>query len=173
MIVDPNNHSADSRYPKELLLQAANLDIDLEIDFSENNALQRRYLRYAVGLPEVFLEKWPMSVQKIVIGFVDCSSADANRYAQDLEGALIRLDPSIDVKRGTKEGSQDIVSSLVLLFGTPVTGALAHAVYKFVARNTGAKIRISTPDGWVIAENLDSKDAARIAEAFASADKAK
>jgi hypothetical protein len=50
------------------------------------------------------------------------------------------VDPSIEVKRGTKEGSQEIVSSLVLLFGTPVAGILAHAVYKFVARNSGAKI---------------------------------
>jgi hypothetical protein len=114
-----------------------------------------------------------MSAQSIVINFAGCSPADANRYAQDLEGALICVDPSIDVKRGTKEGSQEIVSSLVLLFGTPVAGALAHAVYKFVARNTGAKIRISTLNGRVIAENLDSRDAARIAEAFASAEKAK
>ena len=114
-----------------------------------------------------------MGTQNIVISFVDCSSADANKYAQDLEGALIRLDPSIQVMRGTKEGSQEIVSSLVLLFGTPVAAALAHAVYKFVARNTGAKITISTPDGRVIADNLDSRYAARIVEAFGSAKKAK
>jgi hypothetical protein len=114
-----------------------------------------------------------MSAQNMVIGFVDCSSADANRYAQDLEGALIRLDPSIEVKRGAKEGSQEIVSSLVLLFGTPVAASLAHAIYTFLARNSGAKIRISTPDGRVIAENVDSRDVARIAEAFASAEKAK
>jgi hypothetical protein len=114
-----------------------------------------------------------MSTQSVVIDFVDCSSADANRYAQDLERALIPLDPSIDVKRGTKEEAQEIVSSLVLLFGTPVAVTLAHAVYKFVVRNSGAKIRIRTPDGRVIAENLDSKDAARIAEAFASAEKVK
>jgi hypothetical protein len=114
-----------------------------------------------------------MNRQSFVISFVDCSSADANKYAQDLEGALIRVDPSIDVKRGTKEGSQEIVSSLVLLFGTPVAAALAQAIYKFVARNTGAKIMISTPNGCVIADNLDSRDAARIAEAFASAEKAK
>src|SRR5258708_21976616 len=110
-----------------------------------------------------------MSAQSVVIDFVDCSSADANRYAQDLERSLIRLDPSIDVKRGTKEGSQEIVSSLVLLFGTPVAASLAHAIYTFLSRNSGAKIRISTPNGDVIAENLDSKDAARIVDAVAAA----
>ena len=44
-----------------------------------------------------------MSAQNMVIGFVDCSSADANRYAQDLEGALIRLDSSIEIERATQE----------------------------------------------------------------------
>jgi hypothetical protein len=112
-----------------------------------------------------------MSQQDIVISFANCSFADANRYAQELEGALIRVDPSIHIQRATKEGSQEIVSSLVLLFGTPVAASLAHAIYTFLARNSGAKIRISTPKGELIADNLDSKDAARIAEALASAGK--
>lgn len=114
-----------------------------------------------------------MSQQSIVIDFADCSPANANKYAQDLEGALIRLGPSVEIKRGTKEGSQEIVSSLVLLFGTPVAVSLAHAIYSFLTRNSGAKIRISTPSGDVIAENLDSKDAARIAEALAAAQRTK
>jgi hypothetical protein len=85
---------------------------------------------------------------------------------------LLRLDPSIDVKRGTKEGGQEIVSSLILLFGTPVAAILANAVYTFVVRNTGAKITF-TSDGEVIAENINSRDAARIAQAITSAKKAK
>jgi hypothetical protein len=111
--------------------------------------------------------------RQLTIDFVDCSSADANRYAQDLEGALIRSAQSIEVKRGTKPGTQEIVSSLVLLFGTPVAVSLGHTVYAFLARNSGAKIRMTTPNGTVIAENLDSRDAARIAEAFAVVEKAK
>jgi hypothetical protein len=114
---------------------------------------------------ESFL-KLAMSHQNIVIDFVDCSSADANRYAQDLERALIGADRSVDIRRGTKEDSQEIVSSLVLLFGTPVAASLAHAIYTFLARNSGVKIRIRTPHGELIADNLDSKDAARIAEAL-------
>src|ERR1700680_1512804 len=112
-----------------------------------------------------------MSAQNMVIDFMGCSSADANRYAQDLEGALIRLDSSIEIERATQEASQEIVSSLVLLFGTPVAASLAHAIYTFLARNSGVKIRISTPKRELIADNLDSKDAARIAEALASVGK--
>jgi hypothetical protein len=110
---------------------------------------------------------------QLTIDLLDCSSADANRYAQDLETALIRLSQSIEVKRGTKPGSQEIVSSLVLLFGTPVAVSLAHSIYTFLKRNSGAKIRITTRDGLVLADHLDSSDAARIAEAFAALDKAK
>jgi len=53
-----------------------------------------------------------MSAQNMVIGFVDCSSADANRYAQDLEGTLIEY-PSLRVL-----GARDIrnQSFLVGLF---------------------------------------------------------
>jgi hypothetical protein len=65
-----------------------------------------------------------MSQQTFVIDFVDCWSADATRYAQELEVTLIRLDLSIDLKRGTEKESQEIVSLLVLLFGTPVAGAV-------------------------------------------------
>jgi hypothetical protein len=54
----------------------------------------------------------------------------------------------------------------VLLFGTPVAIALAKAVSTFLQRHSGATIRI-TRSGEVIASNLDSRDAARIAEAFA------
>jgi len=62
--------------------------------------------------------------------------------------------------------SQDFGSTLVLLFGTPVAVALARAVSTFLQRHSGATIRI-TRSGEVIASNLDSRDAARIAEAFA------
>lgn len=110
---------------------------------------------------------------ELTIDLVDCSSADANRYAQDLETALLRSRQPIELKRCTKPESQEIVSSLVLLFGTPVAITLAHSIYTFLKRNSGAKIRITTRGGLVLADHLDSSDAARIAEAFAALDKAK
>jgi len=53
-----------------------------------------------------------------------------------------------------------------LLFGTPVAIALAKSVTAFLQRNSGASITI-TSSGAVVATNLDSRDAAKIAEAFA------
>jgi|SRR5271166_1301934 len=66
-----------------------------------------------------------MHTGTISIDFLENSSSDANKYAQDLEGALAPLDPTTEITRETKPGSQEIVSSLVVLFGTPVAGVLA------------------------------------------------
>lgn len=106
-----------------------------------------------------------MHTGTIGIDFLENSSSDANKYAQDLEGALAPLDPSIEITRETKPGSQEIVSSLVVLFGTPVAGVLAHTLYSWAVKNSGAKLRI-TSDGEVIAENLNSRDVPRLAEAL-------
>jgi len=106
-----------------------------------------------------------METITISVDFPGNSSSDANKYAQDLEGALANLDPSIEAIRETKPDSQEIVSSLVVLFGTPVAGILAHSLYSWLARNSGAKLRI-TSDGEVIAVNLDSRDVPRLAEAL-------
>jgi hypothetical protein len=108
----------------------------------------------------------------ISIDFSTNSSAEANRYAQDLEAVLARLDPSITITRATQPGSQEIVSSLVILFGTPVAGVLAHTLYSWVVRNSGAKLRI-TSAGEVIAENLNSRDVPRLAEALKGKSKPK
>jgi len=97
----------------------------------------------------------------------DTLPADANRFAQDLEQQLRELVPSAKVSlKKERSDSQDFGATLILLFGTPVAVALAKAVTTFLQRNLGASITI-TKDGAVIAKNLDSKDAAKVAEAFA------
>ena len=63
--------------------------------------------------------------------------------------------------------TQDFGATLVLVFGTPVAVILAKAVGNFLHRHSGASIAISR-NGDVVAENIDSRDAARIAEAFAA-----
>ena len=109
-----------------------------------------------------------MDTQKLRITFEGASPADASRFAQDLEGQLSEVSPSVNVSvEKTRPETQDFGATLVLLFGTPVAIALAKAVTTFLQRNLGASITI-TRGGTVIAKNLDSSDAARIAEAFAS-----
>jgi hypothetical protein len=101
------------------------------------------------------------------IAFENCEPGEALRLANELEQDL-REAEAIEVSRKKdRADSQDFGATLVVLFGTPVAIALAKAVGVFLQRHSGASIRISK-DGSVIAANLESKDAARIAEAFAA-----
>jgi len=108
-----------------------------------------------------------MDDQEVMITFEDAMPADAVRFAQDLEQQLREVAPSAKISLGKlRPDSQDFGATLILLFGTPVAIALAKAVAAFLMRNSGASITI-TKGGTVVAKNLDSTDAARIAEAFA------
>jgi hypothetical protein len=100
------------------------------------------------------------------ISFETTDQAEALRLANELEQDLLNSG-SVEVsRRKDRADSQDFGSTLVLLFGTPVAIGLAKAVATFLQRHSGASIRI-TEAGEVIASNLDSRDASRIAEAFA------
>src|SRR5262245_23471480 len=109
-----------------------------------------------------------MHNQELTITFEGALPADAARLAQDLEQHLREACPSAQLAlKKSREDSQDFGSTLVLLFGTPVAIALARAVTAFLQRNSGASITI-TSSGTVVATNVDSRDAAKIAEAFAT-----
>jgi hypothetical protein len=109
-----------------------------------------------------------MSDRELTISFESSLAADAATFAQDLEAELRETDSSVTVTM-TKDrpDTQDFGSTLVLLFGTSSAVALAKAVTAFLHRNSGASITI-TKAGTVVAKNLDSRDAAKIAEVFAA-----
>src|SRR5262245_60008190 len=96
----------------------------------------------------------------------DSDPAEALRLANELEQDLREAAAADISRKKERTDSQDFGTTLVLIFGTPVAVALAKAVTTFLQRNSGATIRI-TKAGEVIATNLDSRDASRIAEAFA------
>lgn len=109
-----------------------------------------------------------MSKREIEISFENCAPADASQLAQHLEDQLreVNSDAELSLKKDRAD-SQDFGTTLVLLFGTPVAVALASGVAAFLQRYSSANITI-TENGQVIAKNLDSRDAAKIAEVFAS-----
>jgi hypothetical protein len=114
-----------------------------------------------------------MEEQQLRLEFENALPADASRLAQALEQELRDAAPSARITlEKARQDSQDFGSTLVLLFGTPVAIALAKAVTTFLIRNSGASIAI-TKGGTVIARNLESQDAARIAEAFASPERSR
>lgn len=99
------------------------------------------------------------------ISFDGSSPAEAAQLSNELEQD-IREAAAVDIARKKeRHDTQDFGSTLVLVLGTPVAIIVAKAVAAFLLRHSGATIRISK-NGELIAQNLDSKDAARIAEAF-------
>ena len=108
-----------------------------------------------------------MPQQPFLITFPDASLAEANKYASDLAAALRELDPSLSVEQQRERSdTQDFGATLAIILGTASVTALAKGVAAWLARHSGAKIQINA-DGSVIATNLDSRDAAKIAEALA------
>jgi Effector Associated Constant Component 1 len=101
-----------------------------------------------------------------IIEFPGVSIADANRYAADLAASLRQVDERLTVRpQRDRPDTQDGGATLAIILGTASVTALAKGLSAWLARHTGAKIQINV-DGSVIASNLDSRDAARIAKAF-------
>jgi hypothetical protein len=101
-----------------------------------------------------------------VISFPGVSTAEANRFAADLASTIRTTDREVQVEqRRDRPDTQDFGATLAIILGTASVTAVARGVESWLARHSGAKIQIDK-DGTVVASNLDSRDAARIAEAF-------
>lgn len=101
----------------------------------------------------------------LTIAFPGVSAAEANRAAASLVDALRDIDPSVVVEVVRERPDTQDLGTLVLILGTPSAIALAKGIASWIAR-TSTKIEIRK-DGTVIATGLESKDAAKIADAFA------
>ncbi|NKM36364.1 hypothetical protein [Rhizobium laguerreae] len=109
-----------------------------------------------------------MEERSFELSFEGVSSSEANILAQGLREELLEALPDATVTRKkTRQDTMDFGATLVLVLGTPVAVVAAKAIGNYLGRNSGAKITIRA-DGAIVAENLDSKDAARIAEAILS-----
>ena len=109
-----------------------------------------------------------MTQAPFTITFPGASAAEANQYAGDLGSALRDVDRSLTVEQQRdREDTQDLGVVLSIILGSVSATALAQGISAWLARHSGAKIQIDAA-GSVIATNLDSQDAAKIAAAFAS-----
>jgi hypothetical protein len=105
-----------------------------------------------------------MEQQTYLIKFDHVSAADANHYAHELRDSL--LDASSDIQayqRRDDSRTQDVGSTLVLVLGTPAVIAIAKAIGDWLKLRNSASLTIEK-DGQVIAKNLTSKDALKLAE---------
>lgn len=100
-----------------------------------------------------------------VIRFPDDSPGEANLAAQRLsefihaEASAVEGTPPEITPRKETGATQDLGSTLVLVFGTPFAVAIARGISAYIGA-LGARVVIETPDGRVIAsgdgvKNLD------------------
>jgi hypothetical protein len=104
-----------------------------------------------------------------IVKFDGASSKDASIFAESLRLEILDADPSIEAetKRDSKS-TMDFGASLVLVLGTPAAVIAAKAILKWAGRNNDAKLQFFTPDGTLVVDHLESKDAAAVVKAFAS-----
>jgi hypothetical protein len=104
-----------------------------------------------------------MADNTFVITFPGETADVGNSYADELMQELLEADPTVRVeKRRDNLNAQDFGATLVLILGTGAVTALAKGLSNWIARNSGARITIQTPDGTVVADHLDSKDTQQI-----------
>lgn len=107
-----------------------------------------------------------MTGSPLIISFPETTVAEANRLASGLAAAIRDSDREVRVEqRRDQPDTLDFGATLAIILGTASVTAVARGVESWLARHSGAKIQINK-DGTVIASNLDSRDAARIAEAL-------
>jgi hypothetical protein len=108
-----------------------------------------------------------MRQEPFIITFPGASLAEATKHASGLAAFLRGLDRNLTVEqRKDSSDTQDFGATVAILLGTASVTAVAKGIAAWLARNSGAKIQINA-DGSVIADNVDSHDAAKIAEALA------
>jgi len=103
----------------------------------------------------------------LLLSFVGSTADEGNYYATGLRDFLIDLEPGLVVeKRRERADTQDFGSTLVLVLGTAAASALARGVAAWLSRNAGARITLKKATGELVAEGLDSRDAAKIVQAL-------
>jgi hypothetical protein len=104
---------------------------------------------------------------QVVLSFPETSLDQGNRLASSLADDLRDLDPTLIVERQKHNPqTQDFGATLAIIVGSAAASAIGKGIATWLARNSGARLTIRTKDGEVLGQNLDSRDAARIAAAF-------
>ncbi len=98
-----------------------------------------------------------------VIKFDDCSVADANRYAQDLQEFLQRKDIESEKLRTNNE-TMNPGEALLIAESVILATKVGLEIYHWLMKHHQTKITIVRENGQVVVENLDGTAAERLAE---------
>ncbi len=106
-----------------------------------------------------------MNQEAYVIKFDEASIAKASQHANELRDVLLAATPDISVDRRRDDPhTQDFGSTLVLVLGTSSVTIIAKAIGDWLQLRNSASLTIETPEKKIIATNIKSKDATKLAE---------
>jgi RNA 3'-terminal phosphate cyclase len=110
-----------------------------------------------------------MDQQTYLITFEGVPPAVANRYSDELKSVLLKASSEIEVQQRREDvHAQDFGATLVLVLGAPAVVAAVKALGDWLQRRHGVGLTMKTENGEVIATNLTSKDALKLAELLRS-----
>jgi hypothetical protein len=109
-----------------------------------------------------------MDQQTYIVTFDGVSPADAQRYAEELQEALLDATPDITVQRRRESPlTQDFGATLILILGAPVVVEVVKAVGDWLMRRNNASLTWKTADGELVVQRISSKNAAELAQFLA------
>src|SRR5215470_5260866 len=106
-----------------------------------------------------------MEQQTFTISFEGVSQAAANRYASELRNVILDATTDVEVERKRDDPrTQDFGATLLLALGTSAIPAIVKAIGDWLALHHKVGITIKTAKGEVIATNLTTHDAMKLAD---------
>ncbi len=106
-----------------------------------------------------------MDQQTYIVTFEGVSPADAQRYAEELQNALLDATPDITVQRRRENPlTQDFGATLILILGAPAVVAVVKAAGDWLMRRNSASLTWKTTDGELVVQGISSKNAAELAQ---------
>jgi hypothetical protein len=114
---------------------------------------------HGFGLGQVF--KMNLENQRsFIIRFEDMTVAEANIMTESLRDAILDSHRDVSIERLRDDPSaQDFGATLVLLLAAPAAVEVAKGIARWLERYQSAKLRIESPDGTLLVENLTGKQA--------------
>lgn len=102
-----------------------------------------------------------MDQQTYIVSFEGVSHSDAQRYAKELQDALLDATPDITVQRRRESPlTQDFGATLVLILGAPAVVAVVKAVRDWLIRRNSASLTWKTADEELMIQGVSSKNVA-------------
>ncbi len=109
--------------------------------------------------------KEKMDQQTYIVTFEGVSDFDAQRYAEELQDALLDASPDITVRRIRENPlAQDFGAALILILGVPAVVAAVKAVGDWFLFRDNATLKWKNANGELVVEGINSKNAAELAQ---------